>query len=149
MKDHRLIDERSLAFHRKIAEKLRADPTLIGKAQATVRRWLKTCSPAVRRTLLEWLSILESPFEVILALLEATDERATRLRQSSPFCGILTEPERLAIIREFRARESAPLSKASMHESMKDRCSIVEFDTTYLATNGKNLSDCECRDVLS
>jgi hypothetical protein len=39
-------------------------------------------------------------------MLESTDERATRLRQSSPFCGILSPAERIAIIREYQKRES-------------------------------------------
>jgi hypothetical protein len=107
MKDHRLIDERSLAFHRLIVERLRENPSLVGIARTNLRRWLQTCSPGVRRTLLEWQELLEQPLDTLLAFLESTDERATRLRQSSPFCGIMTEEERLAIIREFQARESA------------------------------------------
>lgn len=107
MKDHRLIDERSLAFHRLIVGKLRADPTLVAMAHSNIERWLQTCSPGVRLTLLEWQELLGTPFEKLLAFLESSGERATRLRQSSPFCGILTESERLAIIREYHARESA------------------------------------------
>jgi hypothetical protein len=107
MKDHRLIDERSLAFHRRIAEKVGEDPSLLENARANLQRWLKTCSPGVRLTLLEWQQVLQLPFETLLTFLVSTDERATRLRQSSPFSGILTEAERLAIIREFHARESA------------------------------------------
>jgi hypothetical protein len=106
MKDHRLIDERSLAFDRLIAAKLRTDPELIEKARANLGRWLGTVSPRSKPALLEWQRILEGPFEDVLALLEATDERATRLRQSSPFAGILTQDERLEIIREFHRRES-------------------------------------------
>jgi hypothetical protein len=107
VKDHRLIDERSLAFERKVVEKLRADPSLLAKAHSNIERWLPTSSPGVRLTLREWQEVLESPFDALLAFLESPDERATRLRQSSPFCGILTEAERLAILREFHARESA------------------------------------------
>ena len=107
MKDHRLIDERSLAFERLIAAKLRSDPTLLEKARGNLGRWLETCSAGARPDLLEWQRLLSGPFNDLLALMEATDERATRLRQSSPFCGILTPEERLGIIREFQARESA------------------------------------------
>ena len=107
MKDHRLIDERSLAFERLIVAKLRSEPALVEKARGNLARWLETCSPGVRPVLIEWQRLLDGPFDELLVLLEATDERATRLRQSSPFCGILTEEERLGIIREFQARESA------------------------------------------
>lgn len=107
MKDHLLIDERSLAFDRLITTKLRSEPALVEKARSNLARWLKTCSPGARPTLLEWQRLIDGPFDELLALMEATDERATRLRQSSPFCGILTPEERLGIIREFQARESA------------------------------------------
>lgn len=107
MKDHRLIDERSLAFDRRIAAKLRADPSLAGKARANLERWLGTCAPGVRPDLLEWRRLLDGPFSTLLATLEAVDEHATRLRQSSPFCGVLTPGERTRILREFQARESA------------------------------------------
>ena len=106
MKDHRLIDERSLAFHRLIAAKLRSHPALAEKARANLARWLETCSAGAKPALLEWQLLLSGPFDDLLAFMEATDERATRLRQSSPFCGILTEEERLAIIRQFQERES-------------------------------------------
>ena len=37
----------------------------------------------------------------ILDLLRSDTEDARRLRQSSPFCGILSEEERLAVFREY------------------------------------------------
>lgn len=107
MKDHRLIDERSLAFDRLVAEKLQRRPELLEKARANLARWLEDGSARSRPGLVEWQRILDGPLEDVLAQLAATDERATRLRQSSPFCGIMTEDERLGIIREFQARESA------------------------------------------
>ena len=107
MKDHRLIDERSLAFDRLVAARLRSQPALVEKARGNVTRWLETCSAGARPALLEWQRVLAGSFDELLSLIEATDERATRLRQSSPFCGILTEEERLGILREFQTRESA------------------------------------------
>lgn len=106
MKDHRLIDERSLAFDRLIAEKLQRDPTLIEKARANLARWQQTTDFRSAPDLLEWQRLLDQPLPKLLAVLAASDEHATRLRQSSPFCGILTPAERLAIIREYHARES-------------------------------------------
>lgn len=106
MKDHRLIDERSLAFDRLIAEKLQRDPTLLEKARANLARWLQTTDLRSAPDLLEWQRLLAQPLDKILAVLVSSGERAMRLRQSSPFCGILTPVERLAIIREYHARES-------------------------------------------
>lgn len=108
MRDHRLIDERSLALHRLVAEKLRADPSFIERACANIHRWLGTCSPNLRPALLEWRMILDGPREALLDLLQCTDERATRLRQSSPFAGILTTAERTRVFQEFARRESNP-----------------------------------------
>jgi hypothetical protein len=107
MKDHRLIDERSLAFDRLTAAKIAADPALIERARGTLRRWLTTASPRVRPVLLEWEALLKAPLEELLATLTGTDERAVRLRQSSPFAGILSAAERTAILQEYQRRESS------------------------------------------
>ena len=106
MKDHRLIDERSLAMHRLIAEKLRANPALAERAAANAGRWLETCAPGARGALLEWQRLLGGPREALLALLESPGERATQLRQSSPFAGALSADERNRILLEFHRRES-------------------------------------------
>jgi hypothetical protein len=53
---------------------------------------------------LEWKSIIEnSPVEVFVNLLESSSEEAHRLRQSSPFCGILTPDERQTIFQKYEA----------------------------------------------
>jgi len=107
MKDHRLIDERSLAFDRLTAAKLAANPALANRARANAERWLKTCSPRLRPVFQEWLVVLDGPRHALLAMLTATDERATRLRQSSPFAGALSVAERTAVLQEYQRRESS------------------------------------------
>lgn len=106
MKDHRLIDERGAAFDRLIAAKLRSDLTLLKKARANLSHWLRNADLRSTPDLIEWQHLLKRPLPELLAVLESTDERAIRLRQSSPFCGILTPSERLAIIREYHRREA-------------------------------------------
>lgn len=101
MIDHRQIDERSLAFGRAIATKLADRPELIGRARATIDRWMRSASPRLRPALQEWLETLEGPIEGVVALMTSRDERSTRLRQSNPFAGVLTSAERNAIIRRF------------------------------------------------
>jgi hypothetical protein len=98
MRSHEEIDLRSLAMDRLIAQKLRADPQLIDRAKTTLLRWKETAAPAVQPTLAEWDSILDQPLPSVLVVLEGTDERSVRLRQSSPFCGILTRAERTRIL---------------------------------------------------
>ena len=105
MKDHRLIDERSLAFSRLIADKLRADPTLVQLARGNPERWLRDCSNRTRPALVEWCALLDGPIYELLNFLTSQEERAVRLRQSSPFAGILTPEERAVILREFQIRD--------------------------------------------
>ena len=107
MKSHSLIDERSLAFGRAIAARLKDHPEFIARAQATVDRWLKSCSPNSRSTLLEWRAALEGPVEGVLALLTESDERSVRLRQSNPFAGVLPEQERTEILRQFQSYDAS------------------------------------------
>ncbi len=107
MNRHEVIDQRSLAFGRMIAAKLQDNPALIEHARRNLEKWLKTCSPGVRSTLLEWNEVLNSGLEPTLRLLTQWNERAIRLRQSSPFAGLLTQSERNEIIRRFKANDTA------------------------------------------
>ena len=105
MKDHRLVDERSLAFDRIVAARIPEHPELLATARANLQRWLEHCSARTRPALEEWLQALNGPQPELLDLLTGTDERARRLRQSSPFAGVFTNAERTAILREFQRRE--------------------------------------------
>lgn len=98
---HEIIDQRSLAFDQAVAVRLRADPSLLQIASRNLERWLLTCCPRTRPALLEWQSIVEQGAEAALAMMERTDDHARWLRQSSPFCGIMTPAERLEIIKRF------------------------------------------------
>jgi hypothetical protein len=105
--DHSRLDERSLALHRLIAEKVLADPALLDKARGNVRRWQEGHgSPSL--ALAEWEQILSGPVDQVAGFLVERSEKATRLRQSSPFTGILTEPERLAISESHSTRTYHP-----------------------------------------
>lgn len=106
MKSHALIDERSLAFGRALAARLRDHPEMIEQAQSTLNRWLTSCSPRARPALLEWRATLDGPIEGVLSLLTGRDERAVRLRQSNPFAGLLPNEERNEILRQFQSYEA-------------------------------------------
>jgi len=88
------------------AQKLLANPALLKRAVATLDRWLKTCSPRVRPVLMEWQALLKQPLPEVISVLLSTDPRATRLRQSSPFAGLLTASERTEILKRFSTRDS-------------------------------------------
>lgn len=111
--DHSRVDERSLAMHRLVAAKLRENPAILEEARNNLRRWQKMAgSPAV--ALAEWEGILNAPIDQISHLLEERSERANRLRQSSPFAGVLTEAERRSIYESFLTRTYHPSGKPSL-----------------------------------
>jgi hypothetical protein len=111
--DHARLDERSLALHRRVAEKILADPALLGTARANVLRW-QAASATPLPALSEWESILDEPVEEVAALLTERSERAARLRQSSPFTGIITEAERQAIYESYATRARHPRRKRNL-----------------------------------
>jgi len=107
MRSHEWIDQRSLALDRAIAEKLRAEPDLVDRARSTLARWVEQRQPTVPPVLLEWGEILAHwPLPRILDLLVSSEENPRRLRQSSPFCGILSPQERLAILKAYESRRA-------------------------------------------
>ena len=102
---HELLDQRSLEFDREIARRLRRDPGLIEVARQNLLRWLERpgIAPSLEQCHREWLDILDdSSVEQIIQLLEDEGQEARRLRQSSPFVGVLSQDEVLAIKQRFR-----------------------------------------------
>jgi hypothetical protein len=102
--DHSFLDQRSLAFHVAIAEKLRSDPKLLEKIRSRLRRTLsdERVSISTRDAYREWLELIEQhSFEQVLSLLVHPGEEGIRLRQATPFAGILSKAEREAITRKM------------------------------------------------
>src|SRR4051812_229075 len=90
-RDHTWIDERSRALHARIAEKLRTQPSLVSVAVDNLDRWERLRGPDSATD--EWRALLDAPLPDLLRLLTEESENADRLRQSSPFAGILSEEE--------------------------------------------------------
>jgi len=100
MKSHHEIDRRSLALARAVVAEIDHDPERRGlqKARATCLRWFRDSpAPAVA----EWLKILNRQWDDVRAVLLNEGELGQRLRQSSPFCGILSPRTRWNIYRRF------------------------------------------------
>lgn len=108
MPHHSEIDRRSLALHRRVAEKIRHDPELLNRARDTLARWRHTVAPATQPYLLQWQQVLDAGPEACIAMLEDESEQANLLRQSSPFTGVLTHAERFALLKSWKDRHSAP-----------------------------------------
>lgn len=99
---HRLLEARSLAMHAVIARKIERDPTLLAIAQQNIERWgarWNECPPAWFK---EWQDVLLQPWQHIAAVITEPTERGARMRQSSPFAGVLTNQERWRIYEAFR-----------------------------------------------
>jgi DNA-binding transcriptional ArsR family regulator len=100
---HQYHDAQSLRIAHAISEWLRKDVTLIRRAQDYVDRRLATASPREATELHEWHRILETySVPQLRRLLNDTGERATRLRQSSPFTPILSASERAHVLEQMR-----------------------------------------------
>ncbi len=100
---HRLLEARSLAMHAVIAEKIRRDPALLGVARRNLERWRRKWGDREPVWAGEWRTILARPVSVIAAVITDPGETSARLRQSSPFAGVLTMVERRRIYDAFRA----------------------------------------------
>lgn len=100
---HRLIEARSLAMHCLIATKIAADPALLDVARRNLEAWSARYGDSPPRALEEWQAILRRPWPEIAALITDPGEAAARLRQSSPFAGVLTQVERRRVYEAFGA----------------------------------------------
>ena len=86
-----------------IAERIRTNPEFITLARKRLHRWMENerkDGGLNSRVFLDWKKILSRKnTEGIIQVLLSETEDADRLRSSSPFCGILTEEERIAIFK--------------------------------------------------
>lgn len=102
---HHVRERQSLAIHRRVAGLIAENPdAVIAKAKDNLLRWSQASESGLPPAYAEWLAILNqcTPSE-IAALIVSTDENASRLRQSSPFAGVLPPREVWAIKRNHEA----------------------------------------------
>ena len=95
-------DQRSLALHRLVVERMRADPALMERATSIVARWLSMDSSHSRPYHQAWSDALNQGLEVTAKLACADDERSTALRQSSTLSCLLSPEERGAFWRAWK-----------------------------------------------
>jgi hypothetical protein len=101
---HPWHDQLGLRYHQAIAAKIRAQPELRAVAVENIVRWTaRNDYPAsVLRALQQWRELLTStPLEQLLAALTDPSERGHRIRQNTPFAGLLTAEERRHIRDEY------------------------------------------------
>ena len=100
---HSEIDQVSLEMARKVAGQLRLRPELLDVARENLARWSRQNASAASllRCYVEWQNILSRPIAEICDLLCSETDDAQRLRQNSPFVGVLSPAEVLEIKSRF------------------------------------------------
>jgi hypothetical protein len=100
---HETLDKISLEMARRIADGLHSHPEWIELAIANTERWSKLNhdSPSLLRCYSEWRSLLNLPVDEIRSILTAETDEGQRLRQNSPFAGVLSPQEVWDIKRSF------------------------------------------------
>jgi hypothetical protein len=99
---HAFLDEFALAYHRAVAERLRAEPeAVLERARRNLHRWAEgdAFGPGELASLEEWRRILgEADVARLIEIMTDTSDEGQRLRSSSPFVGVLSPEERLEIL---------------------------------------------------
>lgn len=94
-------DQRSLAWHRHVIARMRADPVLMDRARATLDRWASLGPKPNRAYLAEWKAAMDSGLDAVAILATADGEHANALRQCSPIACVLSNGERWAFRRNW------------------------------------------------
>jgi len=97
---HAIQDRISLEFAIRTVARLKEDPSLLELARGNLgrRMTLNKNAPGLVRCYQEWLDIIdENSLEEVCRILTQLTDEGQRLRQNSPFCGILSQEEVLAI----------------------------------------------------
>ncbi len=107
---HDFLDRYQLVYARRIAKVLLASPEkILNKARTNLENWLNSGAfeKGEMKALNEWKTILQSSdVRKIIQLLTENSDNGQRLRQSSPFVGILSKREINQIREECEKTES-------------------------------------------
>ena len=96
---HDRAEARSLAYHRALAPRLRR--AMVVDALHLIWKWREQ-GKIDPRYAARWERVLNMPVPMVRRVISSDDPEARDLRQNSPFAGMLSEPERLKILREIR-----------------------------------------------
>ena len=86
------------ALHLEVGKKLLRQPELLEESQSRLKR-MQSTMPYAKAYLERWEDLMAGPIEHVLRVLGADDEESKALRHVSPFAGVLSEQERLAVLR--------------------------------------------------
>jgi len=103
---HADLDLKSRQSAEGIVRALKRDPRVVERAQRWIEHRLTRASQAERHELREWAHVLTMPPHRIGAFLLDSGERATRLRQTSPFLAVLKAAERAPRLHSAKGTKS-------------------------------------------
>lgn len=96
-------DQRSLAFHKKASEILLESPSRYQEVLKTLENWISQEGTQAQAWAQEWQSFLDGlTVEEVANLITLEDEKMDFYRKSSPFSCLLTEDQRLEIIKRIK-----------------------------------------------
>ena len=101
---HSETDQVSMELARRVAVRMRRQPEVVDFARANLARWSQqnSSAPSLLRCYAEWQQILSRPVEEVCNLLCSDTDNAQRLRQNSPFAGLLSPAEVWDVKSRFR-----------------------------------------------
>jgi excisionase family DNA binding protein len=103
--------EKSLWLGYAVAGKVVTD---VPRAQTIVRKNVAKSRSVVRGDsvwwLDEWLRMAEEDIPALLATLVSSSDHSIEMRQNSPFAGLLSESERLAVLSQWRSSRRKAIS---------------------------------------
>jgi hypothetical protein len=107
---HSETDQVSIEIARRVVNRLRGQPELVEFARANLVRWSQqnSSAPSLLRCYAEWQEILSRPVDEICDLLCSKSDNAQRLRQNSPFAGVLSPAEVLEVKSRFDHQSETP-----------------------------------------
>lgn len=98
-------------MHAVIAAKIEREPKLLDVARNNLKRWRARRDGGAPAWYGEWCRILDRPWAEIAAVITEQSEDGVRLRQSSPFAGVLSETERRRVYNAFRFDEGVSATR--------------------------------------
>lgn len=106
---HQYQDRVSLELARRVADGLDAHPEWLVLARENLDRWMQNNAdaPGLVRCYAEWRALLERGIPVVRATLLDPSDEGQRLRQNSPFAGVLSPSEVWDIKRRLRNEQTA------------------------------------------
>ncbi|MBV8209692.1 MAG: hypothetical protein JO133_06470 [Burkholderiaceae bacterium] len=89
----------SLLLHRELARAVERDPGVLARARRTILRWQAVHGHSISAWD-EWLKLLDAGVPAVVQVMLDEGENASRLRQSSPFAGIVPNRRRWELLKQ-------------------------------------------------